>query len=79
MERKLVSEKELISFLNVELQKAGQHENCFFDSIVKLRVDDRTGCNWAYAKLKGLPEAGDSCPPDAEKIVNKARAEYNLK
>ncbi len=79
MERKLVSEKEILSYLNMELQKAGQHENCQFESIVRLRVDDRTGCNWAYANLKGIAGASKVCPADAEKIVNEARAGFNLK
>jgi hypothetical protein len=79
MERKLVSEKEILSFLNMKLQKAGQHDNCRFESIVRLRVDDRTGCNWAYANLKGIAGASKVCPPDAERIVSEARTEYNLK
>jgi hypothetical protein len=79
MERKLVSEKEILSYLNMELQKAGQHEICQFESIVRLRVDDRTGCNWAYANLKGIAGASNVCPADAERIVNGARAGFNLK
>ncbi|MDF1578148.1 MAG: hypothetical protein P1P81_06865 [Desulfobulbales bacterium] len=78
MDRKLFSEKELLSFLNVELRKTGEPENCFFESIVRLRVDDRAGCNWAYAKLKGLAD-DHLCPPAADKIVTRARDEYNLK
>lgn len=79
MNRKLVSETELISFLNAELHKLGQLENCFFASIVRLRVDDRTGCNWAYAQLQGSADNGPASPPGADRIVHKARAEYNLK
>ena len=79
MERKLVSEKEILALLNVELKKTAQYENYFFDSIVRLRIDDRTGCNWAYANIKSSEGTSNSCPHDAEKIVNKARAEYNLK
>lgn len=79
MERKLVSEKELLAFLNIELQKVGQHENYHFESLVRLRVDDRSGCNWAYANLKHVADTANVCPVDAEKIVNKARTKYNLK
>jgi len=79
MERKLVSEKEILSYLNMALQKSGQHEDCHFESIVRLRVDDRTGCNWAYANLKGMAGASKVCPVDAEKIITKARAGFNLK
>lgn len=76
MDRKLLSEKELISFLNRELHKTGPPEDCFFDSIVRLRVDDRTGCNWAYAKLTGSD--ADNLPAGADKIVHRARSQYNL-
>ena len=79
MERKLVSEKELLSFLNSELKSTGQGENCYFESLTRLRVDDRNGCNWAYANIKGSNEASHTCPPDAEKIVAAAREKYNLK
>jgi hypothetical protein len=79
MERKLVSEKELLTFLNMELRKTGQHDDCHFESLVRLRVDDRGGCNWAYASLKDNGATGRPCPPDAEKIVTRARAEYNLR
>jgi hypothetical protein len=78
MERKLVSEKELLSLLNTQLRNTGENEHCYFESLVRLRVDDRTGCNWAYANLKGLTGAATICPTNAEKIVTRARAEYNL-
>ncbi|MFO7604920.1 MAG: hypothetical protein R6W72_01275 [Desulfurivibrionaceae bacterium] len=79
MDRKLLSEKELISLLNRELQKNGRPEDCFFDSIVRLRTDDRTGCNWAYAKLTGSVADNLCRPPGADKIVHRARGQYNLK
>ncbi len=79
MERKLVTENELLVFLNSELKKAGHPEDCHFDYLVRLKLDDRTGCNWAYANMKcdGIPE--NACPPHAEKIVAEARAQFNLR
>lgn len=80
MERKLVTEAELLSCLNKELQKNGHHENCYFDSLIKLNIDDRTGCNWAYANFSCTGEGDDkTCPTDSEQIVAKARAKFNLK
>lgn len=78
MERKPVTEKELLSFLNAELKKAGVGEELYFESLVRLRVDDRDGCNWASANLKGCNPPGN-CPPEAEKIVSEARERFNLK
>ena len=76
MERKPLSEKELISFLNRELHQTDPPEDCFFDSIARLRVDDRTGCNRAYAKLTGSDT--DNLPAGAGKKVHRARSQYNL-
>ena len=78
MERKLATEKELLTFLNAELKKAGLGEELYFESLVRLRVDDRNGCNWASANLKGCDPPG-SCPAGAEKIVSGARDRFNLK
>ena len=79
MQRKLLSEKELLSFLNKELNNTGQGENSYFESLTRLKVDDRNGCNWAYANIKGSTGSANSCPPDAEKIVAAAREKFNLK
>jgi hypothetical protein len=78
MERKLVSEKELLCFLNTELKKTGQHENCRFDSVIRMRIDDRTGCNWASATLQCGEELGNICPLDAERIITEAKARFNV-
>ncbi len=78
MERRLVTEKELLSFLNAGLKEAGFGEGLYFESLVRLRVDDRNGCNWASANLKGCDPPG-SCPVGAERIVTGARDRFNLK
>lgn len=79
MERKFVTENELLSYLNKELAKKGQHADCHFDSIVRMKIDDRTGCNWASATIKGSAAVGHLCPPDAERIVNEAKMMFNVK
>ena len=43
MERQLTTEKELLFFLNTELKKAGFEEGLYFESLVRLKVDDRDG------------------------------------
>ena len=78
MDRTLVTEKELLAYLNKELEKTGQQES-YFESLVRLRVDDRTGCNWSSANLKSRAEGVASCPPAAERIVEEAKARFNLK
>lgn len=75
----MITEQEVLSLLNQALRKTGNHQNHYFDSIVKLRIEDRTGCNWAYANLTGSNGTSNLCPPEAGKIVTRVRAEYNLK
>ena len=79
MERTRVTEAELLAYLNKELEKEGQHEQCHFDYIIRLKVDDRTGCNWAYANMQSTGSADKACPPSAENIVEEARARFYLK
>ncbi|MEN8142419.1 MAG: hypothetical protein ABFQ82_02340 [Thermodesulfobacteriota bacterium] len=67
MERKLATEKELLFFLNAEQKKAGFGEGLYFESLVRLRVDDRNGCNWASANLKG-------CDPPATARLGRKRS-----
>ena len=78
MERKLVSEKELLCFLNQELKKTGQHEDCRFDSIIRMKIEDRTGCNWASATIQCREGIGNICPTDAERIVTGAKTRFNI-
>ena len=47
MERKLVTERELISLLNKERQKYKECRTCQFISVFKLAEYDETGCNWS--------------------------------
>ena len=80
MERTLVTETELMSYLNNQLHKNGHNKNCYFDYLIRLKIDDRTGCNWAYANLSCDCKDNDKvCPTDSEKIVTNARAMFNLK
>lgn len=79
MERTVVSEKELLSFLNKELRKIGQHENFRFDSITRMNLEDRTGCNWSSATIQSAEGKANVCPTDAERIVIEAKARFNVK
>lgn len=79
MTRKLVSERELLTFLNMELRKSGLNNNFNFESLVRLRVYDRKGCNWAHVNTKGQTVNQVICPTAAETLVHRARMEFNLK
>ena len=79
MERTMVSEKELLSFLNKELRNIGQHENFRFDSVTRMNLEDRTGCNWSSATIRPTGGKGNICSTDAERIVIEATARFNVK
>ncbi len=79
MERTSVTEKELLAFLNKKLHEAGHGAGCYFERIIRLRVDERAGCNWASAQLQCAEATGDCCPPEAEKIITEAKARFYLK
>ena len=79
MKRNVVSENELISLLNVELRKYDECKDCQFDSILKLRVPDKKGCNWSSAYLRCSGVAPDECKPFVSEILSEAKAKYNIK
>lgn len=79
MERKMVSEKELLSYLNQELQKIGQLENYRFNAIVRMKIEYRSGCNWASATIQSCEGKEAACPLAAERIVDEAKARFNVK
>jgi hypothetical protein len=79
MERKQVTERELISLLNEELRNYEECNNCQFTSIMKLREHDSTGCNWSSANVRCSGVPGEICRPFAERVIAKAKTKYNVK
>lgn len=76
---KAVSESELIEYLNSELEKHGECNDCRFKHIRKDSEADEQGCNWALPMLhcSGIPAL--FCKPTAEKIIFEARKLFSLK
>jgi hypothetical protein len=79
MERKLVTEKELISLLNEKLRDHEECNNCQFTSILKLREHDSTGCNWSSPRLRCSGVPVEICRPFAESVIANAKTKYNVK
>ncbi|NPU86291.1 MAG: hypothetical protein HPY65_17565 [Syntrophaceae bacterium] len=80
MERKLVSEKELVNILNNELRKNEDSEGYSFDGgVLKLKEPDETGCNWSRVKLRGSGVPIKPMAMVAERIVSEAKKKYNVK
>lgn len=83
MERKLISEEELLSILNSQLSKYEECKDCRFDTPpLKLVELDKDGCNWSTINMRcsGIPpEISKICRSFAERIVFEARKKYNIK
>ena len=79
MPRKLVTEAELIAYLNTELLKHDTCRDCRFERVAMLRTPDQEGCNWADPNLRcsGVPVS--VCLPAAQSVVHSARAALNIK
>ncbi len=79
MERKLVSEEELINYLNYELSKYKEYKDCKFDKIEKLAEPDKMGSNWSRAEVwcSGVP--AKITQEVAHRIISEAKERFNLK
>ena len=79
MERKEVSEEELLVLLNGELSKHNDMSKVSFASIERLAKPDSTGCNWSKAIVRsgGVPHYVTA--PVTGGIVSEARKKYNVK
>jgi hypothetical protein len=79
MERKEVSEEELLILLNAELSKHNEMNQVVFKSIERLAGPDRTGCNWSGARVKSSRIPHHVTAPITGGIIAEARKVYNLK
>ena len=78
MERKEVSEEELLILLNAELSKHNDMNQVVFTSIERLEEPDRTGCNWSMARIKSSRVPHYVAAPITGEIVAEARKKYNV-
>ena len=79
MKRKIISEKELISWITSEFKKTDTCKSLSINGIKRLNEPDATGCNWADEVLINF---GDSpkeiCSDLASKILHNAYLKFNL-
>ena len=79
MERKEVTEEELLVLLNAELSKHNDMSKVSFVSIERLAEPDSTGCNWSKAQVRtrGVVPHYIAAPVTG-KMVSVARKKYNV-
>lgn len=74
-----VSQDELLEWINLELSKYEECNDCRVTSVVRLKGEDENGCNWSSKNLNcsGIP--ADVCSPVANKVIAHAKMRFNLK
>lgn len=79
MERKIVSQEELIQWMNQKLHVEQDSKDCRFTSVIKLFDKDEIGCNWSDPKLScsGIPV--EVCMESAGWIISEAKTLFNIK
>ena len=79
MERKEVTEQELVEIINREIEKHEECKNCQVSGILALRGTDENGCNWSepYISCSGTP--AEICAPIAARVIANIRQSFNLK
>jgi len=78
MDRKIISQEELIQWMNSQLHKEVDLENCRFTSVIKLFEKDENGCNWTDAKLNCSGTPVEVCMDRAATIIKEAKVIFNL-
>ncbi len=79
MKRTLISQEDLLEWLNLQLAKHDECTDCRFTYVQK-QEEDEGGCNWFadYSlKCSGVP--GDICEPIANQLFTQAREKFNVK
>jgi hypothetical protein len=80
-ERKLVTPERLLRLLNERLEAYGHCHSCRFAGPIRaLREPEEDGRNWSrFVPLVCSERIGSGCARIAERILNDAAAEYNLR
>ena len=79
MARETVSEEALLEWLNRELAKHDECDDCRFTSVTRLRGTDSDGCNWSSPNLRCSGRPVGVCHAVANELVVQAQAHFNLK
>lgn len=78
MKRELVSQNDLLKWMNSQLALHDECTNCRFKS-VQGHEEDHEGCNWSPHVLRCSGVPTEVCTPIANQVVAQARSKFNLK
>lgn len=80
MARKLVSDEELLSWMNAELNKEGDFPDCRFEApIYWLKLPASNGCNWSIPHVRCSGTPASACRERASVVAAEAQTLFNLK
>ena len=65
--------------MNSQLAQHEECDDCIFTSVRELRVEDEDECNWSSPNLRCSGVTSQVCNPIANRIVDQARAKFNVK
>jgi hypothetical protein len=78
MSRTIVSQEELIKWMNSKLSEYRECVTCHFSTVTRLTEQDAEGCNWSpsWLQCSGKPVA--ECRPIANQVAEEAKKLFNL-
>ena len=78
MKRILVSQDDLLNWMNSRLAEYEECNDCRFTSVLRLREEDDYGCNWSTANLRCSGVPVEVCQPIARRIIYQAMLKFNI-
>jgi hypothetical protein len=78
MSKDVLSEAQLLNWLNSELASHANCEECRFTSVLRLREPDIDGCNWSALNFRCSGKSVNTCEKLANEIVAIARNRIEL-
>jgi hypothetical protein len=78
MSRTIVSQEELINWMNSKLSEHKDCATCRFSTVTRLSEPDAEGCNWSpsWLQCNGKPVA--ECRPIANQVAAEAKKLFNI-
>ena len=78
MSRTVLSKEKLLHWMNLQLAKYEECDNCKFNSVVELKEVDENGCNWSSSNLNCSGVPAQVCHPIAQQIITQAKIKLNV-
>ncbi len=76
MAKAVVSQAELLDWLNTEIRKHDACADCRVTSIQKIVGIDADGCNWSTANLRCSGRPVMECEPVLAHVIESARKQF---